>query len=889
MPIQSSAHPCLIDSETGQTFTRQELDTVVKQWTAAIQKEIPQYFTGAEAKDKEQQAAENTGGWYTYINLEKSVAVVISCLVTEHLHAAYVLSDFDDRASIIERVRPVAAFVMLGFEDATPGDHIYRIVVDIQNSKLVKIIPPSKGTDSDYTPERAYHHDVTYITFSSGSTGRPKGIYGSKFCVDFMNKARHEIYPYYAQPDGSDRPWTIGVNIFVLWECFRPLEFGGCCVIVRQDSFIDPDKFLDVIEKYHINEILLTSSYAKLFLSHQLTKTADLKTGDRVRAPSCLRRIWQNGETVTEALREAFITYCDDPSVELINLYSISECFEVGHGNMRETGTELVTFPNIRVSIRKDNKNEVVVHTPSIRHGYHKPSTESEREAYAKDLSWYRTGDVGAIISETPTQQRFKISGRCSNFIRVKGRFVNLEQIADVVERGLGLAGRGLATIEIDADTSEIVAYVDGGFESDRLPNVRALCHFPEWMPDRFVRHAPTVRQPAASGKVAKSKRENVKREEAIQQVLLDQLGIDVRSLSKPMSLRDLGISSLSILRLRENLKTFAGIDVSVAELYRITDVRKFVSETVTPEMLHAEVQRVVAFAENSSKFQGDLSKQPAAYFVTGATGFLGGWLVDSITGRYPDARLYILSRRDESGTREILTQKRLRVPSRVRILRGDVSQPGLGLDDATLAEIKQEVRYFFHCAAHVVFGCGYAEAKPSTVDGAANVLSLFLGSHPSAELHYISTNGIYPPNFTRSTNRACLESQLDFDLYAARLKEGYGWSKWVAEKSVVEVCRRHQQKLFVYRPGNIGWSHDGRVNPTDFQTLIVYASRAIHCVPDVTSWNFEITPVDTLTSFILDKCNASSGPEIYNVIGKRTALNFYFDSDIPRRPLRCC
>eukprot|EP00672_Neobodo_designis_P015270 CAMPEP_0174845446 /NCGR_PEP_ID=MMETSP1114-20130205/11726_1 /TAXON_ID=312471 /ORGANISM="Neobodo designis, Strain CCAP 1951/1" /LENGTH=973 /DNA_ID=CAMNT_0016079691 /DNA_START=83 /DNA_END=3004 /DNA_ORIENTATION=+ len=895
---------CLIDSFTGRSFTRAELDVAVADWAAKIQTAMPKYFSGDAHMDKDAQAAAKVGGWYLYNALDKSAATVIACLATERLFGAYVLSDFDDRASIIDRVRPVAAFVATTDPAPMPGENVFRIVVDVDACAIKEIVPPSE-VSTTWAPERAIDADVKYITFSSGSTGRPKGIYGSHKSVQHMNETRNQLYPYAANPCGDGSVWTVAVNIFLLWECFRPLDFGGCCVIVRQETFVDPDAFLAAIEKYNINELLFTASYAKLFLSHHLMKAADVK-GDAFSAPKCLKRVWQNGEPVTESLREAFLSFFPNPDVELLNLYSISECFEVGHGNIRTDRAEMITFPGVRIEIDESKKNEVVVFTSSIRHGYHKPSTDAEKSAFAPDMTWYRTGDVGKMLSEAgATPQKFLLDGRCSMFIRVKGRFLSLEQVEGVVERGLGLVGKGLATVEVDQETSELIAYVDGGFDSEKLPDVRALCPFPEWMPDRFVRHAPTVRRPSPSGKSNRTPTATQSgaaqagdafpsakdaRNAEIKRVILDHVGVDVDGLTKPMSLRDLGVSSLSILRLREALKTEAGVDMSVGELYKIADVRKFVAETFTPDMLYSEVDLIVSSTKDAPGYAGDAAADPAprGYFITGATGFLGGWVAHTVAKSDPDAVVFILSRRSEEATREVFAKKGLTVPKNAVIVKGDTSEAGFGMAKDVIADIQKSVKYYIHCAAHVVFGCSYAEARPSTVMGANHLLTLYMGSHPAAELHYISTNGVYPPFFTRDTRRACLETQEDFPLYASRLKEGYGWSKWVAEKSVFDVCRARNRVVRAYRPGNIGWAVDGRYNPIDFQTLIVFAARALNCVPAVATWNFEMTPVDELAGFIFKNCGhpPTDGPVAHNCIGKRTPMDFYIDAAIPRVPM---
>mmetsp|Transcript_2270 Transcript_2270/g.3182 ORF Transcript_2270/g.3182 Transcript_2270/m.3182 type:complete len:953 (+) Transcript_2270:38-2896(+) len=893
------SYPVLIDSHTGASFTRSELDATVQEWKSLLIQEFPCL---SKLVDVDENDNDNLG-YYFLVCEPKSAAAVVTCLVTEELKSAFVMSDFDDQRAIAERVLPLAAFVDSKNLDNAPTN-VPWIVVDIDDNKILRVEHnpmASKDGGNEPTemivPEHVIDRDVKYITFSSGTTGRPKGIFGSHSCVSHMNKTRQELYPY---KPVNGRPWAVAVSIFLLWECFRPLEVeNATCVVVRQEDLVDPDALYAIVDKYQINEMLFTSSFAKLFLSEVLLSGRQ--------CPPCVSRVYQNGEVVTHKLREAFMDFFPD-ECELINLYSISECYEVGHGDMRLSNKTLQTFPDVSLALHPDT-NEVIVTTPTIRFGYHKPQGD-EAKVFLDDFTKYCTGDRGSMIDASSDPQVFELTGRCTNFVRVKGRFMTLEQVADVVERGLELK-HGLVTLQVEE--MELVAYVDGEFDPELLQEVRAMCPFPEWMPDRIVRNSSKVRLPASSGKAAPPKLIRNDSDDSstqssntavtvggVKQVLFEHLGVNVDDLTEPTTLRELGITSLGIIHLKEKLQE-AGVEMSVGGLYKISDVRQFATdntiveeEVVTPEMLNKDVESIlesVKASVTSSEPPLEESSIPNAYFITGATGYLGGWVVNQLAERDPDARVYILARRTPEEARKVLEAKGLQIGGDTHFLQGDLSQESLGLSDDQIKTLQKECRYFIHCGAQVVFGGSYAESRPSNVLGASNVLKLFTGSARNAELHFVSSNAVYPSDFTATTGLKCHESQEHFNMYASKLTEGYGWSKWVAERATAVVCENFGRKFRIYRPGNLGWTKDGRYNPNDFQTLIILACRELNAVPDQSTWRFELTPVDMMADFMLSKCGScpdpsTNQPTIHNVIGHREPLESYLPASIPRIPM---
>ena len=111
-----------------------------------------------------------------------------------------------------------------------------------------------------------------------------------------------------------------------------------------------------------------------------------------------------------------------------------------------------------------------------------------------------------------------------------------------------------------------------------------------------------------------------------------------------------------------------------------------------------------------------------------------------------------------------------------------------------------------------------YQALAPANVGGTREVLRLacLRGARP---VLYVSTNGIFPPG-----ERLWMEDA-DLDALADAREDGYGQSKWVAEKLVWEAAGRGLP-VRVFRPGNIsGHSASGASNPRDFLGALIAGS----------------------------------------------------------------
>jgi len=188
----------------------------------------------------------------------------------------------------------------------------------------------------------------------------------------------------------------------------------------------------------------------------------------------------------------------------------------------------------------------------------------------------------------------------------------------------------------------------------------------------------------------------------------------------------------------------------------------------------------------------------------------------------------------------------------RIVPVAGDLGEPLLGLSDDAFDGLAREVDTVIHCGAMVNLVYPYAALKGANVDGTREVLRLAC-LHEPKPMHHVSTNGIFP-----SGGQLC-EEDVDLDTLADAREDGYGQSKWVAEKLVWQAAERGLP-VRVYRPGNIsGHSVTGASNPRDFLGALIAESLRLGCAPDIDRWRMEMTPADFVAGAI---CGIADEPD---------------------------
>ncbi len=190
------------------------------------------------------------------------------------------------------------------------------------------------------------------------------------------------------------------------------------------------------------------------------------------------------------------------------------------------------------------------------------------------------------------------------------------------------------------------------------------------------------------------------------------------------------------------------------------------------------------------------------AYFVTGATGFIGRHLVERLLDREGD--IYVLVREGSTSKLETLTE-RWGQSQRIKPVIGDLSRPRLGVSEEQLEELDGNVEHFFHLAA----------IYDMTADEEANRVANVEGTRHAVELANAVQAGIF--HHTSSIAAAGqFKGLFREDMFdeGQKLDHQYHRTKFEAEK-----IARTQAKMpwRVYRPAIVvGNSHTGEMDKID-------------------------------------------------------------------------
>src|SRR4051812_42546884 len=241
----------------------------------------------------------------------------------------------------------------------------------------------------------------------------------------------------------------------------------------------------------------------------------------------------------------------------------------------------------------------------------------------------------------------------------------------------------------------------------------------------------------------------------------------------------------------------------------------------------------------------GDVADHASRVLLTGATGYLGAYLLAALLER-SDATVVCLVRAAdaESGLARVkgnLARYELDPDlSRVEVLPGEVEQPQLGADDRTWQALARDTDVIVHAAASVSFMPSLEQLWPANVGGALTLLRLAGHTRPKP-LHLASSYSVFNEAAYRGVRRVTEEPLIGAGAGFAR---GYPASKWVAER-VTDLARERGWSVITHRLGLLwGDARSGRSKADDLFTQIIRACLAINRAQD-DDVLMHVTPVD--------------------------------------------
>lgn len=263
-------------------------------------------------------------------------------------------------------------------------------------------------------------------------------------------------------------------------------------------------------------------------------------------------------------------------------------------------------------------------------------------------------------------------------------------------------------------------------------------------------------------------------------------------------------------------------------------------------------------------------AREPGGVFFTGATGFVGAFLLAELLTTTEGAVACLVRATDASeGLDRIRTNLikykvwRDDFAARIRPVPGDLALPRLGLDVQTWEALARATASIYHCGAVVNFLHSYEMDAPANVGGTREILRLAC-SRRRKSVHHISTRSVVwgAPN----TPMVALEQSDTSDFPARGIPFGYGQTKWVAEQLMWKAAQRGVP-ITVYRLGTIsGDSKSALGNAVDFEVNYMISCAQLGAIAtDVCPW-LELTPVDFAARAIIELARRDAAGEVFHV-----------------------
>lgn len=754
---------------------------------------------------------------------------------------------------------------------------------------------------------------LAFVSYSSGTTGQPKGIANPhRAPVNSYNArfALRDLVP-------GDR---VACNVFFVWEMLRPLLRGATTVAVPDSASYDPIALVEFLSERKITDTLMTPT----LLTTVLSRHPDL--GKKL---PHLKSLWLNGEVVTTDLcRRATQAL---PQTRLLNVYSASETHESAMGDIgifadqeaRVCPVGPPTDPE-RTYILDEAGNrvdvgvsgELYVGGDMLARGYlNLPETTAksfQSDPFQKDpdAKMYRTGDMARLLPSG----YLEITGRVGGMIKTRGYTVQPGAVETaivkhlavrdcaVIARGDGLQRQLVAYVVLDKGDPRgrtIVVVDDNGYSpvarralSDHLAQYMIP---PLWvelneLPTHGVsgktdlKSLPAAPSPKTPPRPKKSENNIKIKMDAIIRIWGESLNMPASAIDTKLDFFDLGGHSLSLADLASRLSKAFGFPVPVGplagtptlegHLEAVKAARDGHTEAVQsdlPAVLRADCNLPDEIQSTSAKMcrLSDADN----ILLTGATGYLGGFMLKTIIEDTSAQILCLVRFTEPNDECKPAGMARIRknlidlgiwsdsMLERIEVVPGNLARKRLGLSPENFDSLAARIQVIIHAAATVNLVYPYAALRNANVGGTREILRL--ASRKGATVHHVSTNGVLPP----SAEGWPEEKMLDVDSVPTKLLDGYGQTKWVAEKLVYEAGRRGLP-VKVYRPGTIsGHSVTGSTNTYDLLNALIVESVQLGVAPDVKDWLAEMTPVDYVSKSIITLANhTGSNQSVYHL-----------------------
>ena len=702
--------------------------------------------------------------------------------------------------------------------------------------------------------------DIAQVLFTSGSTGRPKGIMISYYALSSLLFNLRQIYESGGVKHGVLCSSNVLFDSFTI-EAVIPLAAGISVVMADQEEVLNPWMLAGRIQKSDVQFMVSTPSRMKMLLGDD----------SFVKAIARLKVLILGGEAVSSTLAQKL---CQASGGHIYNLYGPAEA-SVFVSGCRVTASEAPTIghsmPNARLLILDEKMRpviptacgEIYIGGDCLAKGYiGRPDLTQAAfvdDPFMPGERLYRTGDMARVRSDG----QIEFLGRKDHQVKLNGQRIELEEITgSMIHTGL-VADAAVAMVK---NPNEESGGVLCGFvvpQSEREFNEARLR---EALNDRLPRYMIPAKMMVvdkipltATGKIniceLSEMAETIwKKTETNEGQITDAIpDLEKIDPNDREAVRKVLICMwkevLATAEIDENKSFFEQGGTSLAAMNLLVQYFKYGWQI-----------KLGTFYEKSTLHEqlDYICKAPEGILITGATGFLGAHIVNELISQ-GKTEIYCLVRGKKKRTYEVLEyyfgQKWLTEhQDKIIPVKGDISEPRLGLEGEKYQKLRKKIHTVYHCAADVRH---YVDEKSSmrvNYDGTKQVIEFCQTNQ--MRLGYISTLSVAGEKISRENGSGYLglqEIEFNEDCYDI----GQNWqdnvyvrSKFMAEAEVKKAMGDGLNAIILRVGRLVGRTSDGRFqrNPEDnyFYNVITGIAKAQAVPSEIYEMPLELTPVDS-------------------------------------------
>ncbi|MEG4011368.1 MULTISPECIES: non-ribosomal peptide synthetase family protein [unclassified Microcoleus] len=780
-----------------------------------------------------------------------------------------------------------------------------RLALMLQNAQtpvlltqqhLIKNLPETKAyilcleTDipsfSPTTFVSASGENLAYIIYTSGSTGTPKGVaIEHRQLLNYL----HGIQEKLNLPSGANYA-TVSTFAADLGNTviFPALCSGGCLHIISQERATDPQAIAAYFQQHSIDCLKIVPSHLQALLS--ASNAAQI-------LPK--KRLILGGEPLMWNLIETIQKY--NPDCSIFNHYGPTETtvgvltYQVKMQGDRISQTVPLgrPLPNTQIYLLDSHlqpvpvgvAGELYIAGAGLARGYLNQPELTAEKFICKSLTQepetrlYKTGDLARYLPDG----NIEFIDRADRQVKLRGFRIELGEIEGGLSHHPSVREAAVLLQENEPGNQRLVAYIVShsklsvqdsqlieslrSFLKEKLPEymipsafvvLKALPLTPNGKIDRQALPAPSIAANFTDTFVGpRTPGEEILAEIWSQLLNLQKVGIHDNFF-------DLGGHSLLITQLLAKVREIFQVELPLRVLFEAPTVAGLAEKIEMQQGGNTAGDRTASFDINaevvldpairSTTRLSEPKTEPACILLTGATGFLGAFLLRDLL-QQTQAEIYCLVRSADSESAKKRIQSSLESyliwdessSDRIIPIAGDLSQPLLGLSEEQFGVLASKIDVIYHNGAFVKFTYPYSVLKPPNVLGTQEVLRLASQSKLKP-VHLISTISVFSAIGESGIKLVREEDELT---PGEGLKGAYTQTKWVAEK-LVEIARDRGIPVSIYRPGRIsGDSKTGACNPSDLLYRLIAGCVQLGCAPDDDKL-MNVAPVDYVSRAIV-------------------------------------